>query len=94
MSRLKDEKLLEYYFSLPDNEDLSEEEGGDEAADELTRLDVSDTTCVDTTPRRVLAEPYSDDHRNNGGSVGMEVTENPSYCVSRKRKWGRNEQWN
>jgi hypothetical protein len=37
MSRLKDEALPEYYFLLPDNEDLSEE-GDDEAADDLTVL--------------------------------------------------------
>lgn len=75
MSHLKDEELLEYYFSLPD-EDLSEEDGDAEAADELTRLDVSNTTCVDTTPPTVLAEAHSDGHCNNGDSAEMEVAEN------------------
>jgi len=45
MTCLDEEEILEYLYSLPENEDDSEEECDEDTAEELTRLEVTNSGC-------------------------------------------------
>jgi len=45
MTCLDDEEILEYLYSLPKNEDDSEEECDEDTGEELTRLEVTNSGC-------------------------------------------------
>ena len=45
MACLKEEEILEYLYSLPENDDDSEEECDEDAAEELTHLEITNSGC-------------------------------------------------
>jgi len=45
MACLKEEEILECLYSLPENEDYSEEECDKDAAEELTCLEITNSGC-------------------------------------------------
>ena len=45
MTCLNEEEILECLYSLPENEDDSEEECDEDVAEELTRLEVTNSGC-------------------------------------------------
>jgi hypothetical protein len=84
MAYLNEEDILEYLFSLPENDDDSEEDCDDDAAEELTRLEVTNSggderdgafaEAVDiseegTEPDRKSSDTSEDDESEWGNGV-------------------------
>jgi len=73
MACLNEEEILEYLYSLPENEDDSEEECDEDAAEELTRLEVTNSGCDESDGSFAAAVDISQegtepDHQSNDNS--------------------------
>ena len=73
MACLKEEEILECLYSLPENEDDSEEECDDDAAEELTCLEITNSGCDESDGSFSVAVDISQegtelDHQSNDTS--------------------------
>ena len=59
MTCLNEEEILECLYSLPENEDDSEEECDEDVAEELTRLEVTNSGCDESDASFAVAVDIS-----------------------------------
>jgi len=80
MARLKEEEILECLYSLPENEDDSEEERDEDAAEELTRLEVTNSPCDESDGSFAVAVDISQE--------GTEPDHQSSDTSQDEGEWG------
>jgi hypothetical protein len=80
MAYLNEEEILECLYSLPENEYDSEEECDEDAAEELTRLDVSNSGCDESNGSFAEAVDISQE--------GTEPNHQSSNTPEDESEWG------